>query len=214
MDSLFYVDNSNAGSIGFLTSGGQDLGNRFATGSLGYSVGYKNSAGTDLGYLRGQPPLGGTATFTKNNATYCTVTSSRTDSEGNPVYTTTYYVGAVCTVGVNISVPVSSCKVTLVCEGYMGWSGSYAGYFVAPGSTLYCGSTMPSTNTYFGGTRTYLSDYAISGTSLTFSFASYTGRFYHTYTNWTATFELSNSSGSATYTANLNLQYDNGDFSD
>ena len=35
-------------------SGGQDLGNRFSTGSLGYNVGYKNNAGTDIGYLRGK----------------------------------------------------------------------------------------------------------------------------------------------------------------
>lgn len=53
LDNLFYVNNSNAGAIGFKVSGGQDLGNRYASGSLGYAVGYKNSAGTDLGYLRG-----------------------------------------------------------------------------------------------------------------------------------------------------------------
>lgn len=52
LDNLFRVTNSNAGAIGFIESGGQDLGNRYPTGSLGYNVGYKNSAGTDIGYLR------------------------------------------------------------------------------------------------------------------------------------------------------------------
>lgn len=56
LDSLFLVNNSNAGALGFITGGGQDLGNRFATGSLGYNVGYKNSAGTDIGYLRSNTP--------------------------------------------------------------------------------------------------------------------------------------------------------------
>lgn len=54
LDSLFTVNNSNAGSIGFKTSDGTDLGNRFASGSLGTNIGYKNSAGTDIGYLRGK----------------------------------------------------------------------------------------------------------------------------------------------------------------
>ena len=53
LDSLFLVNNSNAGALGFQTSAAQDLGNRFATGSLGYSVGYRNSANTDIGTLRG-----------------------------------------------------------------------------------------------------------------------------------------------------------------
>ena len=41
LDSLFLVDNKNSGAIGFLTSSGQDLGNRFSAAStLGYNVGY------------------------------------------------------------------------------------------------------------------------------------------------------------------------------
>lgn len=54
LDSLFYINNGNAGALGFQCSNGQDLGNRYTNGStLGYSVGFRNSAGTDLGYLRG-----------------------------------------------------------------------------------------------------------------------------------------------------------------
>lgn len=54
LDNLFYINNGNAGALGFQVSNGQDLGNRYTNGStLGYSVGYQNSAGTDLGYLRG-----------------------------------------------------------------------------------------------------------------------------------------------------------------
>lgn len=52
LDDVFYVNNSNAGALGFLIYNGQDLGNRYPSGSLGYNVGYKNSAGTDIGYLR------------------------------------------------------------------------------------------------------------------------------------------------------------------
>lgn len=52
LDDVFYVNNSNAGALGFQLSNGQDLGNRYPSGSLGYNVGYKNSAGTDIGYLR------------------------------------------------------------------------------------------------------------------------------------------------------------------
>lgn len=52
LDDVFYVNNSNAGAIGFKCSNGQDLGDRYPAGSLGTNVGYKNSAGTDIGYLR------------------------------------------------------------------------------------------------------------------------------------------------------------------
>lgn len=54
LDSLFSITNTNAGALGFKEAGGQDLGNRFAVGSLGTNVGYKNNAGTDIGYLRGK----------------------------------------------------------------------------------------------------------------------------------------------------------------
>lgn len=59
LDDVFYVNNSNAGALGFLMYNGQDLGNRYSSAStLGYNVGYKNSAGTDIGYLRGNiPPI-------------------------------------------------------------------------------------------------------------------------------------------------------------
>lgn len=54
LDNLFYVNNGNAGAIGFVEASGQDLGNRYTNAStLGYSVGYVNGSGTDLGYLRG-----------------------------------------------------------------------------------------------------------------------------------------------------------------
>lgn len=54
LDSLFYINNGNAGALGFRCSNGQDLGNRYTnSATLGYSVGFRNSAGTDLGLLRG-----------------------------------------------------------------------------------------------------------------------------------------------------------------
>lgn len=52
LDNIFAVTNSNAGALGFRCSNDQDLGNRYPSGSLGYSVGFLNSAGTDIGYLR------------------------------------------------------------------------------------------------------------------------------------------------------------------
>lgn len=52
LDNIFAVTNSNAGALGFQCSNDQDLGNRYPSGSLGYSVGFQNSAGTDIGYLR------------------------------------------------------------------------------------------------------------------------------------------------------------------
>ena len=52
LDDLFYVNNSNAGVIGFKCTNGQDLGNRYPAGSISTNIGYKNSAGTDIGYLR------------------------------------------------------------------------------------------------------------------------------------------------------------------
>lgn len=85
LDSLFYVSNSNAGALGFLVSGGQDLGNRYISGSLGYNVGYKNSAGTDLGYLRGnlvapEGSVSATSKFSSNKKQYsCWYTSGEWD---------------------------------------------------------------------------------------------------------------------------------------
>jgi hypothetical protein len=54
LDSLFLVNNQNAGAIGFKISDGTDLGNRYsnATTKLNQTIGFKNSAGTDIGYLR------------------------------------------------------------------------------------------------------------------------------------------------------------------
>jgi hypothetical protein len=53
-DNLFYVANENLGALGFVGTGGVDLGNKYSTqNTLGYAVGLKNNAGTDLGYLRG-----------------------------------------------------------------------------------------------------------------------------------------------------------------
>lgn len=67
LDSLFLVNNSNAGALGFQCSNAQDLGNRFSSANkLGYSVGYQNSAGTDIGNLRG---AGGVLVFSAYNAT-------------------------------------------------------------------------------------------------------------------------------------------------
>ena len=55
LDSLFLVNNSNAGALGFKISDGTDLGNRYSNSStLQQTIGYKNNAGTDIGYLRGK----------------------------------------------------------------------------------------------------------------------------------------------------------------
>jgi hypothetical protein len=54
LDSLFLINNQNAGAIGFTISDGTDLGNRYsnATPKLNQTTGFQNNAGTDLGYLR------------------------------------------------------------------------------------------------------------------------------------------------------------------
>ena len=67
LDSLFLVNNSNAGAIGFKMSDSTDLGNRYSNAStkLQQTIGYKNSAGTDIGYLRSNlsPTSSGSVTF-------------------------------------------------------------------------------------------------------------------------------------------------------
>lgn len=75
LDNLFYINNGNAGALGFQISNGQDLGNRYTNGStLGYSVGYKNSAGTDLGYLRGNITIPTLSSNTLTNTVSSTTT--------------------------------------------------------------------------------------------------------------------------------------------
>lgn len=98
LDNLFYIANNNAGAIGFRASGGQDLGNRYPSGSLGYGVGYKNSAGTDIGYLR-----------TKLATPTATISLSRTyynnyvDDNDNGRYETT----SIATVSITNSMPIT-----------------------------------------------------------------------------------------------------------
>ena len=73
LDNLFYTNNGNAGPVGYLVANGQDLGNRYVSGSLGYNVGYKNAAGTDLGFIRGNlvaPTATATSTLTNNSHSY------------------------------------------------------------------------------------------------------------------------------------------------
>lgn len=71
LDNLFYVNNGNAGAIGFVEASGQDLGNRYTNAStLGYSVGFVNSAGTDLGYLRGNAVPPSISNYWANNTSY------------------------------------------------------------------------------------------------------------------------------------------------
>ena len=69
LDSLFLVNNQNAGAIGFTMSDGTDLGNRYSNAStkLNQTIGYKNNAGTDLGYLRSNktPASSGNITISK-----------------------------------------------------------------------------------------------------------------------------------------------------
>lgn len=87
LDSLFYIDNRNAGAIGFQVANGQDLGNRYsAESTLGYNVGYKNNAGTDLGYLRGTVTVPGIVSHSLGiNRYYCyksECSHTYTDNEG------------------------------------------------------------------------------------------------------------------------------------
>ena len=210
LDDLFYIDNSNGGAIGFQMSNGVDLGNRFTNKStLGYNLGYKNPAGTDIGFLRGKltPPTGGGIYFKKLQAKHTTDKyQSGTDSEGRSDYRYSYYVSAVCEVGVNINVPVTSARLILTAYAYMGWSGSYSAGFWPNNSTLYSTSTN---GYYFGGNRTYY-DGPISGNKFVFSYVGNTGRFYHTNVEWTARIILSNAAGSSEYSAQLFLRYDEG----
>lgn len=71
LDSLFLVNNSNAGAIGFKISDGADLGNRYSNAStkLNQTIGYKNSAGTDIGYLRSnRSPMSSGSVYIKPNS--------------------------------------------------------------------------------------------------------------------------------------------------
>ena len=101
LDNLFYVNNGNAGAIGFVEASGQDLGNRYTNAStLGYSVGYVNGSGTDLGYLRGNLVPPGITNYWANQSTTKTQLSytdnTRTDHE-DEVYTDTTHKRNVAT---------------------------------------------------------------------------------------------------------------------
>ena len=117
LDNLFYTNNGNAGAIGFLVTDGQDLGNRYISGSLGYNVGYKNAAGTDLGFLRGNlvaPTATAISTLTNEGCSYKQsnegeadvdwdwvagglITPTITVTNGMPVTSVTYYLQVWCT---------------------------------------------------------------------------------------------------------------------
>lgn len=130
LDSVFYINNSNAGAIGFKVAEGQDLGNRYVSGSLGYNVGLKNSAGTDLGYLRGGmiAPTGSaavTATNSKVVLTDCYGWDPNLGNEGGNTWFDMY----LRTVSLNVSIapsnsmPISNVDVYL--EEYNNYGGSH-----------------------------------------------------------------------------------------
>lgn len=119
LDSLFTVNNGNAGAIGFKISDGTDLGNRFASGSLGYNVGYKNSAGTDIGYLRGKvvaPSISGLSVSFINKQTSTGSQYDDTDED----WITTYKVNANLQINVTDAngLSMTSVVITLTTEDY------------------------------------------------------------------------------------------------
>lgn len=74
LDNLFQITNSNAGTLGYVCSNGEDLGNRYPTGSLGTTIGYYSSAGTDIGYIRTKEVAPtGTVSLTVSNYSKTTV---------------------------------------------------------------------------------------------------------------------------------------------
>lgn len=127
LDSLFYIDNSNRGALGFQVSNGQDLGNRFtAMSTLGYNVEYKNNAGTDLGYLRGNlvPPNPSSSTsgltLTRHqrfeNGYRYTDLEESTDDEGHhtgwhPVTRYATMLGLYYNLTINANAPMSTVTV-------------------------------------------------------------------------------------------------------
>lgn len=129
LDDVFYVNNSNAGALGFLCSNGQDLGNRYPSGSLGYNVGYKNSAGTDIGYLRTKlvPPTATSTVATSNMGSDTMYTQVRIEDTESAYYVSMYiaYSQGVLkpTITINNGMSVDSVKWYL--QGYstgFGWA--------------------------------------------------------------------------------------------
>lgn len=134
LDNLFYANYGNAGALGFKCSDGNDLGNRYISGSLGYNVGYKNSAGTDIGYLRGNlvAPSGSATlntTYTKKLLATCDGYDPYAGLEGD--YVTVH--GYLNTINLNISLsstngaPINSVDVYL--ETQRKYERVYCGYW-------------------------------------------------------------------------------------
>ena len=91
LDNLFLVNDSGLGAVGFLTSSGTDIGNRYRGGSLGYSVGYRDMSGTDLGSLRGTlAPPRGSASIRASNVHHDMYETGVTNANGVTHYSTVY----------------------------------------------------------------------------------------------------------------------------
>ena len=108
LDNLFYINNGNAGALGFLVSNGQDLGNRYSNlSTLGYSVGYKNSAGTDLGYLRGSISSPATVSISQaygiSNQSAGFYYSEHSDSESSWTVCDGTYLKGTITLGMDLA---------------------------------------------------------------------------------------------------------------
>jgi hypothetical protein len=140
LDSLFLVNNSNAGAIGFKISDGTDLGNRYSNAStkLNQTIGFKNSAGTDIGYLRSNktPTSSGNITVSYNTRNY----KGTATIDGVNILYKAYKMGDQS--DVYSSVKISNVKVNTVTYTYNtnGSNMSDSGY-----PYMYKSSTRPGT---------------------------------------------------------------------
>ncbi len=133
LDNLFSANNSNAGALGYLTSGNQDLGNRYIKGSLNRTIGYYNSAGTDIGYSRGKivAPTAttsiavqhysdqGNCTYDGGRYHYCNHCKTVCDSNGESCSTSCKQFGrGLLTLTINITnnVPITSIDWYLIIQ--------------------------------------------------------------------------------------------------
>ena len=124
LDNLFSANNSNTGALGYLTSGNQDLGNRYFKGSLNRTIGYYDSAGTDIGYTRGKivAPTG-SITITRNNWTNTLYGINCSDGENGWNCSRRYGNGYLnVNLSINNNVPISGINYYL--EARSNWDTS------------------------------------------------------------------------------------------
>lgn len=164
LDDVFYVNNSNAGALGFRLSDGQDLGNRYPVGSLGYNVGYKNSAGTDIGYLRTKlvAPTATISVATSNlNKKAKTVSCGRWE-ESNYISAVGFGAYGVFTPSITVTNGMSVASVQWYFQGY-DTNGTWPYYVYMKFNS----TTIP--DSYIGGTCDYGQTIVVSGYDSSFT---------------------------------------------